>query len=194
MVHLFALSFSGAAEAAESTRLHDDEWQVTSAGPLAIDGGLVMGPPMTLPGGMASGVGVGAAYGRRLALGVRAGWSAATESSLVWTVRHDDYRLRATAAVQHAAGRGVLALRLGLGGTLVHEDRTRNQGARAGLTGAELSNSALTLLPAGEVEAVVSVHVAGRWFLALGGGPTALLQDGVFRAAWTAQLGVGWQP
>jgi hypothetical protein len=153
-----------------------------------------MGPSLALQTGMATGVGAGVTYGRRLALGVRASWATATESSLVWTVRHDDYRLRAVAVARQPAGRGAFALRLGLGATIVHEDRTRNQGMRAGLTGAELETSALAALPAADLEVVVSVHVAGPWLLALSGGPSTLVSDGVFHVGWIAQLGVAWQP
>jgi hypothetical protein len=167
---------------------------VTSQGRLAIDAGLLVGPPMTLPSGLSTGVGAGVTYGRLVAVGARASWSTATSSSLDWTATHDDYRLRAVAAVQRVLGRGAFALRLGAGATLVHEDRTRNQGARAGLTGADLSTSALALLPAGDLEAVVSVHVAGRWFLTISAGPSALLEHGDAHLAWIGQLGAGWQP
>src|SRR6266481_6013277 len=100
---LLAIALPGAAVADEGARLADDQWTVRSEGRLALDGGLVMGPSMTLQTGMATGVGAGLTYGRRLAVGVRASWATATESSLVWMVTHDDYRLRATAVVQHPA-------------------------------------------------------------------------------------------
>ncbi len=154
-----------------------------------------MGPPMTLQTGMATGIGGGLTYGRRLALGVSASWATATESSLVWTVTHDDYRVRAPwPSPNNSAGRGVFALRLGVGATIVHEDRTRVQGARAGLMGAALESSATAALPAGDLEVVVSVHVAGPWLLVVSGGPSVILSDGAWRGGWTAQLGVGWQP
>lgn len=191
---LLVCVLAGTAFADEAARLADDEWTVRSAGRLAVDGGLVMSSTATLGTGMATGVGAGLTYGRRFAFGARASWATATESSLVWTVTHDDYRLRGVAVVQQPAGRGVFGLRLDLGATLVHEDRTRNQGARAGLTGADLMNSATAALPAGELEAVVSVHVAGPWLLTLSGGPGALLDGGTLRGGWTTELGVGWQP
>ena len=191
---LLALAVSGAAVAAEPARLADDQWVVRSAGRLALDAGLVMGPPLTLPSGLSAGFGAGLTYGRRLALGVRASWSTATESSLVWTVTHDDYRLRAVAIAQQPLGRGVIGLRLGVGTTVVHEDRTRIQGARAGLTGADLASSSLAALPAGELEAVVSVHVAGPWLMTLSGGPAMVVSDGAFHTGWLAGLGAGWQP
>jgi len=70
----------------------------------------------------------------------------------------------------------------------------RIQGLRAGLMGADLATSATTPLPAADLEAVVSVHVAGPWLLSLSGGPSALLSDGAVLGGWIAQLGAGWQP
>jgi len=191
---VLCLAFPGVARAAEPARLADDQWTVTSKGRLAVDAGLVMGPPLTLQTGLATGVGGGLTVGRRLAWGVRASWSTATESSLVWTVTQQAFRLRAVAAVQQAAGRGALGLRLGVGPTFVYEDRVRNQGRRAGLTGSDLESSALAARPAAELEAVVSVHVAGRWLMTLSGGPSAILSDGALLRGWTAELGAGWQP
>jgi hypothetical protein len=191
---LLILALSAVVEAAEAPRLDDAQWTVTSKGPLAVDAGLLMGPPLTLSTGLSTGVGGGLTVGRRLAWGVRASWSTATESSLVWTVTQQAFRLRAVAAVQQPVGRGAFGLRLGLGPTFVYEDRIRNQGSRAHLTGSDLETSALVALPAGELEAVVSVHVAGRWLMTLSGGPSALLSDGALVRGWTAQLGAGWQP
>jgi len=167
---------------------------VQSSGPLAVDAGLVLALPATWQTGLSSGVGAGVAHGRRFAWGVRGSWSAATESSLVWTVSHDDFRLRGVAVLQQPAGRGVFALRLGLGPTFVYEHRLRNQGARAGLTGTDLESSALAAFPGGELEGVVTLHILGRWSLVLGGGPTAIVADGAMHVGWTAQLGAGWQP
>jgi hypothetical protein len=171
---------------AEAARLADDQWAYRAGGRLVLDGGLVMGPPMTLPTGMATGVGAGLLFGRRVALGVRASFTTTTESSLDWTVTHDLYRLRGVVAVQRAVGRGVLGLRLDLGGSVVHEDRTRNQTA--------LGTTATALLPGGELEVLIAVHVAGPWRLEVAGGPAALVEDGALRGGWIAQLGVGWQP
>ena len=191
---LLCVALSSAADGAEAPRLDDAQWTVTSKGPLAVDAGLLMGPPLTLPTGLSTGVGGGITVGRRLAWGLRASWSTATESSLVWTVTQQAFRLRAAAAIQQPVGRGVFALRLGFGPTLVYEDRIRNQGSRVGLTGSDLETSALVALPAAELEAVVSVHVAGRWLMTLSGGPSAALSDGALVRGWTAQLGAGWQP
>jgi hypothetical protein len=49
-------------------------------------------------------------------------------------------------------------------------------------------------MPAGELEAVVGVHVGGPWLLVLSGGPSLVVSDGVAHGGWTTLLGVGWQP
>jgi len=171
-----------------------EDLPVRSTGPLAVDAGLVLAAPATLGTGLSSGFGAGLTRGRRFAWGLRGSWSSATESSLVWTVSQDDFRLRAVAALQQPAGRGVFALRLGLGPTFVYEHRTRNQGARAGLTGSELETSALAVFPGADLEALVKLHILGPWFLQINGGPTAIVADGYVRFGWTAQIGAGWQP
>jgi hypothetical protein len=193
VVTALALAAS-AAWADEARRPADDEWPVQSTGPLAVDAGLVLALPATWQTGLSSGIGAGVTRGRRFAWGVRASWSTATEASLVWTVSHDDFRLRGVAVVQQPAGRGVFALRLGLGPTFIYEHRTRNQGARAGLTGSDLENSALATFPGADLEGVVTLHIFGRWSLTVSGGPTAIIADGALSAGWTAQLGAGWQP
>ena len=177
-----------------SAQLADDTWRYRSAGDLAIDGGLVFGFPAALPTGLSMGAGAGVTMGQTLAWGARASWSTATESSLPWTVTHSDLRLRVTGAVQKAAGRGTLGLRLGLGGTLVHESRVRNQGMRAGLSGSELETSTFAMLPAADLDAVVALHVAGPWLLLMSGGPSVDVLDRRLHAGWGAQLGVAWQP
>ena len=109
-------------------------------------------------------------------------------------MRHDDLRLRLFAAAQHVAGRGTVALRLGLGGTTVHEVRTRDQGSRAGLTGDALESTTWSLLPAADLEAVVVVRVVAGWGLAVSGGPSIDLLDGAAHVGWVGSLGVAWQP
>jgi hypothetical protein len=109
-------------------------------------------------------------------------------------VTHSDLRLRVTGALQKAAGRGTLGLRLGLGGTLVHESRVRNPGMRAGLSGSELESSAFAMLPAADLDAVVALHVVGPWLLVTSGGPSIDILDRKLHAGWSAQLGVAWQP
>jgi hypothetical protein len=172
----------------------DEAFRVRSNGRLTLDGGLLLAAPTALATGFSTGVGAGASFGRVLVWGVRASWSSATESSIDWTVTHADMKLRAIAAVQRAAGRGRFALRLGLGPTLVHESRIRNQGMRAGLSGADLETSHFDTLPSADVEGVVAVHIAGPWLLVMSGGPSLSIVDGGVRGGWTALLGTGWQP
>jgi hypothetical protein len=179
---------------ADGALLTDDTWRYRSNGDLVVDGGLLVGFPAALPTGLARGIGLGVATGSTLALGARASWQTATESSLAWTVTHRDLKLRVTGALQKAAGRGTLGVRVGLGGTLVHESRLRNQGMRAGLSGDELETSAFRMVPAGDLDAVVALHVAGSWLLVTAGGPSIAVLDGELRAGWSAQLGVAWQP
>ena len=156
----------------------------------------MLGFPAALTTGMSSGIGAGVTRecGCRFAYGARASWSSATESSQIWTVTHADLRLRATGAIRHVAGRGTLALRLGLGATVVHEDRVRNQGMRAGLTGSDLETTALATLPAADLEAVVLVRVVGPWVLVVSGGPSVDLLAGSLHGGFTSELGVAWQP
>lgn len=179
---------------ADGLRRDDDVWPVRAGGRLNVDGGLTLGPPVALGTGLSTGLGANVLFGRTFAFGLRASWSTATESDLTWTVTQMDMRLHAIGAIQHAVGRGRFGLRLGLGPTLVHEDRVRNQGARAGLSGSALETSASRFIPSGELELVVAVHIAGPWLLVTSGGPAANLVDGSLRGGWVAQIGVGWQP
>jgi hypothetical protein len=179
---------------ADGTLLSDDTWDVTSCGCLAIDGGLVVGFPAALPTGMSTGVGGGITYGHDLAAGGRIAWSTATESTGAWQVTHSDLKLRVTGAVQHTAGRGTFGLRLGAGGTVVHESRVRSQGMRAGLTGADLETSAFAFVPAIDLDAVVTLHVSGPWALVVSGGPTIESLSGSLHGGWSAALGVAWHP
>jgi hypothetical protein len=176
--------------------LTDDTWRYQSTGALALDAGLVVAFPAALPTGMSVGAGAGVALSPApwLAWGARASWVTATESSLPWTVTQSDLRLRVTSAVQKAAGRGTLALRLGLGGTVVHESRVRNQGMRAGLSGSDLETSSLAALPAADLDAVIALHVAGPWLLVMSGGPSVDVLEHRLHGGWSAQLGVAWQP
>jgi len=194
LLALLWLASPRAARADDGALLDSDALRYRSSGELAIDAGLAVGLPAALPTGLATGVTAGVAAGRTLAWGARASWVTATESSLPWTVTHSDLALRVTGAIQAAPGRGIIGLRLGLGGTLVHETRVRNQGMRAGLTGSALETSALALLPAVDLDAVVALHIAGPWLLVTSGGPSVDRHDGALHAGWNAQLGVAWQP
>jgi hypothetical protein len=153
-----------------------------------------MSTPAALATGFSTGVAAGASFGRLVAWGLRTSLSTASESSVAWRVTQADVKLRATAALQRQVGRGRLALRLGLGPTIVRETRLRNQGMRAGLTGSDLQTSSVRAFAAGDLEAVVGVHIAGAWLLTTSAGPSLTLVDGGARWGWTAQIGVGWQP
>jgi hypothetical protein len=163
-----------------------DVWRVQSDGPLTVDGGLVLDLPTALGPGLSNGFGIGVTRGRLLAWGARAAWSTATESSIPWTVTQSDLRLRVVGVIQHTLGRARVGLRLGVGPTIVHETRLRN--------GCALETSAFSTLPAGEVEALVAVHVFGPWLFDVGGGPSAAVDGGSLRGGWVSLIGVGWQP
>jgi len=179
---------------ADDALLAGDVWRYRASGGPVVDAGLAVAFPSALPTGLARGVGAGVTSGGALAWGLRAAWVTATESSLPWTVTHSDLRLRATGALRHTEGRGTIGVRLGLGGTLVHETRTRNQGMRAGLMGSELETRAFALLPAADLDAVVALHIAGPWLLMMSGGPSVDVFQDALHAGWSAQLGVAWQP
>jgi hypothetical protein len=157
-----------------------------SGGNLTVDGGLFLALPTALGPSLSTGFGLGVLRGGTFAWGARASWSTATESAIAWTVTQWDLRLRLDGAVQHRIGRARVGLRLGLGPTIVHETRDRNLGA------IETTESAL--LPAGELEAFVALHVFGPWLTVLSGGPSAVLDGGALRAGWVSLIGVGWQP
>ena len=155
-------------------------------GPLTVDGGLVLALPTALGPGLSTGFGLGATWGRGFAAEARASWATATESSIPWTVTQSDLRLRVGGVLQRTLGRARVGLRLGVGPTIVHETRVRN--------GSTLQTGAFATLPAGELEAVVAVHLFGPWLVTLSGGPSAALDDPGFRAGWVSLIGAGWQP
>ena len=182
-----------AAARAEAPAVVDDTFAYEGRGDLALEVGLAVAHPAALPVGLSRGLGVGVERGSTWTWGARASWATATEASQAWLVTHRDLRVRVTGGVQHRAGRGTLGVRLGAGGVLVHETRTRHQGARAGLSGDDLEMSALALLPAASLEVVVGLHVRGPWMLALSGGPALALEDGTAHAGWIAEVGLGWR-
>ncbi len=186
-----------AVAAADAGRLlNDHTFDTAPGGALVLDAGLVVGLPAALPSGLSTGIGAGVT--RRctcwFSYGARASWSSVTEPGQTWIVNQDDYRLRLTAEFRHDAGRGTLALRLGAGPTIVHEVRDRQQGMRAGLTGSDLQTRAIRALPAADLEAVISVKLAGQWLVLVSGGPSVDVLDGALRTGWTTQLGVAWNP
>ena len=184
------------AHAEPGRLLDDDTFAVTHGGPYLVDAGLLVGEPAALPAGITTGIGAGLMRecGCLLSYGARASWSTESVSTTAWTVTHWDMRLRAVGMIRHDAGRGLLALRLGAGATIVHEHRLRNQGMRAGLTGSDLETSATDTLPAVDLEAVVGVRVTGPWLALISAGPSFDVLGGSLRGGWIAQIGVGWQP
>ncbi len=188
---------AGTARAEGPRLLDDDTFAVHSEGSLALDGALYVATPAQLPAGMSTGVaaGVTRGCGCLLAYGLRASWSQVTESSPVWSVTQWDMKLRASGALRHRAGRGTLSLRLSAGATVVREDRVRNQAMTAGLTGGAFETKAYALMPAGELEGVITLHVAGPWLAIVSAGPSLLVDpSGGVRGGFVAQMGVGWQP
>ena len=164
-----------------------------------LDAGLVLAYPAALFTGMSAGVGATftriATRGGSLAWGAHASWSTATEYSPAptYAVTNQEIRLRLCGQVQHAVGRGLFGLRVGLGGTLVYEDKTLVQGARAGLTGSQREISSWSMLPAADIEGIVVLRVWNSWGMSVSGGPTLHGLDGGVRTGWTSGLGVTWQ-
>ena len=177
---------------ADGRLLADDTFEVHEPSAILIDGGLITGMPAALGRGMSSGVGAGITHacGCNLAYGVRASWSTATESSESWLVTHQDVRLRAIGELRHVSGRGTIALRLGAGATIVHENRRLSQ-LRPGID--EHESRAFDTLPAADLEAVVALQIAGSWDLVVNGGPSVDYFQNALHAGWIAELGVGWQ-
>ena len=192
-----ALGASASSAHADSGRMIDDDtFALSSHGPYLVDAGLLVALPAALPAGISTGIGAGLTRdcGCHFSYGARASWSTETASSITWQVTHWDMRLRAIGMVRHDAGRGMIALRLGAGTTIVHEHRVRNQGMRIGLTGSALEDSATEALPAGELEAVVGLHITGPWLAMISAGPSLEVFGGALRGGWVAQIGIGWQP
>ena len=195
LVALILLGLVPAEARGDEALIVSDGWRVRPPGPLTVDGGLLLALPTALGTGLSSGVGLGVTRGRLLAWEARASWSSATETSIPWTVTQDDVRLRGGVALQHDLGWARVSVRLGLGPTIVHESRSRNEGARAGVTGAALESSSTEVFAAGEVEAVVALHIFGPWLLVMNGGPgLAIDSSGSGHGGWLSQIGVGWQP
>lgn len=170
----------------------DDVWRYRTT-PIALDAGVVAALPVALETGLVKGLGVGLTLGEALTAGVHASWARATESAPGWTVSHDDIRLVASAGLHHTAGRGSVGIRAGLGGVVVHETRTRIGGEDAGSQGMALERTATRLCPTGELDAVITIHLAGAWRMMLAGGPSLTRVEGELRTGWTSKLSVGWQ-
>jgi hypothetical protein len=189
----FAAGALLATRAAAADGLTDDDvWRYRSAA-IAIDGGVTAAPPTALGTGLARGFGAGIAVGSELSLGARASWARATETAIGWEVTHDDVKLRLTGGAQTAVGRGVLGVRLGLGGTLVHEMRERIRGDIAGSEGSLRRTTATVVLPAADLDGVVSLHVTRGWLLIVSAGPSLTRVDHKMRTGWNSYVGVAWQ-
>lgn len=179
---------------AEAPVLGGESSPTLAEGPLAFDAGLLLAMPTALGPGLSTGFGIGMTRGRTLAWEARASWSTATESSISWTTTQSDLRLRVGGALQRTSGRARGGLRVGIGPTIVHETRTRNQGMAANLTGDALGSSSFATLPAGDLDVFVAVHVFGPWLFTVSGGPSAAIESGELRIGWLSMIGVGWQP
>jgi hypothetical protein len=171
----------------------DDLWRYRSAA-LAIDAGVVAAPPAALEAGLSRGFAAGVTVGQRLFWGARASWATASETAIGWDVTHQDIKLRLIGGMQWTAGRGAFGLRLGLGGTLVHEARERIHGDIAGSNGMLGATSANALLPAADLDGVVSLHVTRSWMMMIAAGPSVTRVDHALRTGWNSYLGVAWQP
>ncbi len=172
--------------AAAQTGALSEGWSVESGGPLMVDADLFTSPATMLGPSLSTGAAAGVSRGHLFAWQARASWSSATESSIAWTATHTEVRLRAGGLIQHRVGRARIALRLGIGPTLIHESRDRNQSS--------LQTTALAAVPAADLEGVIVVHVWNRWLLVMSGGPDGSWSGGTAHVGWVAQMGVGWQP
>ncbi|MEO6776014.1 MAG: hypothetical protein ABI467_23840 [Kofleriaceae bacterium] len=181
---------------ADPGRLLDDHsFDTEPGGAFAGDLGIVAAKPTALPTGLSTGLGAGISRrcGCLFSYGARVAWSRVSEDSQSWIVTQDDLRLRVTGAIRHDAGRGSIALRLGAGPTIVHEVRDLQQGMRDPNSETPQQQRAIRGVPAGELELVVSLQIAGTWSIAASAGPTVVI-DGGAHAGWITQMGVGWRP
>lgn len=196
-VVLAILLLAGVAHADSGRLLDDETFAVGAHGPYVLDAALLVASPSSLPAGISTGVAAGVTRECSCwwSYGARASWSSESGSSQVWIVTDQELRLRATAALRHHAGRGTVSLRAAAGATIVYEDRVHQQGMRSGLTGDALENRAFAALPAGELEVVIGLHVAGPWLAIVSAGPQLVVASGgTVHGGFTAQLGVAWQP
>jgi hypothetical protein len=165
-------------------------------GPDRVDAGLYTGMAAGLPSGLEPGLGIGITHecGCWFAYGARLAVAGITESSEAYTASDIDFRVRVIAAIHHSVGRGELSLRLGAGTNIVYEDRVRNGGDRAGLTGDALETRTVAALPAADLEGVITLHVIGPWLFIASGGPTVEILNSAAHGGFVAGLAVGWQP
>jgi hypothetical protein len=196
MRSLVVLSWIAAADAAHAEPAISSEAPgspLAAVGATTIDGGLVLALPTALPTGVGVGAAAGITFGAcALRWGPRIAWTTASEPGDAWTVTHTDVRVRVAGAIEHQAGRGRFGLRLGVGGTWIHEARRRQQGERAGLTGSDLATSTSVLVPAADLDAVITLRAAGAWLVVVSGGPSLAIVDGDAVLGWSSQVGVAW--
>ena len=112
-----------------------------------------------------------ASCGCHFAYGARASWSTSPSRRRRGPSITTDLRLRATGSMRHDAGRGTSRCGSALGPTIVHEvrDAQRARWKRANRS----ATRACDTVPAGDLEAVFAVHVAGPWLAVASGGPVA---------------------
>ncbi len=168
--------------------------EALAAPPLVVDAGLLLARPTALDTGLSTGISAGATLGETLFAATRLGWSTATEYTLTRTVTQSDLRLRLGGGAQAALGPGRLGLRALAGGTIVHERSDRAQAERAGLTGRDASRTTWAMLPAGEVEAAVTLRLVGDFGLALAVGPGLVWRDGAAQPTFAGEIGLAWLP
>ena len=192
-IWICAAAVVAAARVASADGLTDDDlWRYRQSA-IAIDAGVVAALPAALEVGLARGFGAGVSVGGDLSWGVRASWARASETTIGWDVTHDDVALRLTGGVRRTIGRGSFGLRVGLGGTLVHETRERIHGDIAGSMGTLRETTATALLPAADLDGVVALHVTQGWMMIVAGGPSLTRVDHALRTGWSSYLGVAWQ-
>ena len=165
-----------------------------AAAPVAVDAGLLLARPTALETGLSMGLSAGATWGETLVAASRLGWSTTTEYTLTRTVTQQDLRLRLGGGAQAALGPGKLGLRALAGATAVYERSARDQAERAGLTGDDAARTRWAFLPAGELEAAVTLRLVGDFGLALALGPWLVWRDGAAQGTYFGELGLAWLP
>jgi len=171
----------------------DDVWRYRTSA-ITLDGGLVAALPAALGTGLAKGFGAGLSVARGPWFwGARAAWATASETTIGWDVTHDDLKLRLVGGAQAHRGRGTFGVRIGAGGTLVHERRDRLRGDLAGSQGSMRTTTANAVGPAADVDGVVSLHVTRGWMLLVSAGPSWSRVEHKMMMGWNSYLGVAWQ-
>lgn len=188
-----ALLLATVARARADGLTDDDVWRYRTSA-IAVDAGIVAAVPAALKTGLAKGFGAGLSVARGPWFwGARAAWATASETTIGWAVTHDDVKLRLTGGAQTTRGRGTFGVRLGAGGTLVHERRERISGDIAGSQGGMRRTTANEVVPAADLDGVVSLHITRGWMLLVSAGPSWSRVDRKLATGWNSYLGVAWQ-